>query len=233
MRRVPTAAEWRSRALDFWARSLTNKVVVICTAIFCLQELNLFFASAFFLNMSWIKSGFLLNFLTYGFLHGGFWHIVLNMLALYFAGNAVERYDSGKDALIAFLGGIVAGGAAWTASVMLFSVNPLEQTLVGASAGIAALFAYFSIFYRNAEIRAMIFFVLPVRMRAWVIFAVLVGFSVIGFIFDELPALRLAGTQSLSVAHSAHLGGLIFGALFAWLAECFRKNFENIRYFRR
>lgn len=154
---------------DFWQRSLTNKLVVVCTLICIAQEAELFCAPMLTLNALWIRSGFLLNFLTYGFLHGGFWHLALNMLALYFAGNAVERYDTRGNALAVFLGGIAAGGLCWFAAVSALAEVPVTQTLVGASAGIAALFAYFSIANRDAEIRALLFFVLPVRMRAWLL----------------------------------------------------------------
>lgn len=233
MQRFPTVYELRSRLRSFWTQSVTNKLLVICVCVFFAQSLNLFFSAALSLNAAWIHEGFLLNFLSYGFLHGGIWHIVLNMLALYFAGNAIERYNSGGNVLALFLGGTLLGGIVWFACVAAFATNPGTQTLVGASAGIAALFAYFSVAYRDSEIRAMLFFVLPVKMRAWLIFAVFAGISIVGFIFSELPALRAGISQSVSVAHSAHLGGLIFGALFALGEERLRERFGNVRYFRR
>ena len=234
MQGFPTISVLRSRFRLFWTRSVSDKLVVICVCVFFAQMLNLFFSSAFSLNVAWIRDGFWLNFLSYGFLHGGIWHLVLNMLALYFAGNTIERYATNNGNVLAlFLGGIFAGGFAWYACVAFIAANPISQTLVGASAGIAALFAYFSIAYRDSEIRAMLFFVLPVKMKAWLIFAVFAGVSLIGFIFSEIPALRSNIPQSLSVAHSAHLGGLFFGALFALAEERLRERFGNVRYFRR
>ena len=233
MRRIPSISELRSRVRDFWTHSVTNKIVMLCVAIFVAQSLHWFFANAFSLNAVWVHEGFWLNFVSYGFLHGDFWHLALNMLALYFAGNAVERYDSTRNALIAFFGGVILGGIAWYACVLAFAVAPLEATLVGASAGIAALFAYFSVLYRDSEIRAMIFFVLPVKMRAWVIFAVLAALSLFGLVADELPALRSGLQQSVSIAHSAHLGGILFGAIFALVYDRFRGRFGNVRYFHR
>lgn len=233
MRRFPTVSELRFLLSSFWAKSVTNKLLALCVCVFLAQSLNLFFSAALTLNTAWIREGFWLNFLSYGFLHGGIWHIVLNMLALYFAGNAIERYNSGGNVLALFLGGTLLGGIVWFACVAVFAANPATQTLVGASAGIAALFAYFSIAYRDSEIRAMLFFVLPVKMRAWLIFAVFAGISVIGFIFSELPSLRAGVSDPVAVAHSAHLGGLIFGALFALAEERLRERGGNVRYFRR
>lgn len=233
MIRVPTAGELRSRAKTFWARSLTNKLVVICTVIFIAQSLGLFFASALMLNLTWVKEGFLLNFLSHGFLHGNLWHWVLNGLALYFAGNAIERYDSGKIVLGTFLGGIACGGIVWFLCVVGIAVNPASHTLVGASAGIAALFAYFSIYNRRSEIQAAVFFVLPLRMKAWVIFAALAGISLFFFVVSEVPMLRTPGVGMQSVAHSAHLGGLLFGAGIALFFDRMRSRIGNIHYFRR
>ncbi len=232
MFRFPTADELRSRVRDFWQRSLTNKLVVVCSLICIAQEAELFCAPMLTLNALWIRSGFLLNFLTYGFLHGGFWHLALNMLALYFAGNAVERYDTRGNALAVFLGGIAAGGLCWFAAVSALAEVPVTQTLVGASAGIAALFAYFSIANRDAEIRALLFFVLPVRMRAWLLFAILAGISVLGFAFFEIPTLR-GNAPAQTVAHSAHLGGALFGAAYALVAERLRTVRGNAFRFRR
>lgn len=233
MLRFPTVSELRSRTRSFWAKSVTNKLIVVCACVFSAQVTDLFFSAAFSLNPAWISSGFLLNFLSYGFLHGGIWHLGLNMLALYFAGNAVERYNSGGNTLALFLGGTALGGFAWYMCVSALSADPAAQTLVGASAGIAALFAYFSVAYRDSEIRAMLFFVLPVKMRAWLIFAILAVFSLLGLLFFELPVLRSGTPRAVSVAHSAHLGGLIFGAIFALAEEYIQNRFGNVRYFRR
>lgn len=235
MRPIPAVSEWRFRAKAFWAQSVTNKLIVICAAVFVAQTLNLFFAEVFTLNLAWLKQGFLLNFLTYGFLHGGIWHLVLNGLALYFAGNAVERYYSRGVVLPVFLGGTIFGGLFWMACVAGFAANPVAHTLVGASAGISALFAFFSIDNRTSEIRAMLFFVLPLKMPAWMIFALLGGFSLLGLLFGEIPAMRNGGNASVtqSIAHSAHLGGLLFGGAFALIAERWQARFGNVRYFRR
>ena len=242
MFRFPTSFdELRFRVRGFWNRSLTNRLIVVCTLVWAAQEAGLFCAPALTLNPVWMRSGFWLNFLAHGFLHGGFWHIALNMLALYFAGNAVERYDTRGNALAVFLGGIAAGGLCWFAAVSALAPEPGTQTLVGASAGIAALFAYFSVANRGAEIRALLFFVLPVQMRAWALFAVLVGISLLGFVFFEIPTLRGAvpadaeqQTAALqTVAHSAHLGGALFGAVYALARERLNAFRGNTFRFRR
>lgn len=236
--RIPRISELRSRAGTFWSRSFTNRLIVVCVLVFAAQSAKLFFAESMMLNYAWIRAGFFLNFFGYGFLHGSWLHLALNMVALYFAGNAVEQYDSRGTAAAVFLGGTAAGGAAWTALVAGTTENPFSQTLVGASAGIAALFAYFSIAHRREDVRALIFFLIPVHMRAWLIFVLLLALSAAGLAFSEIPSLRAAGIDVgagpiKSVAHSAHIGGLLFGAAFALVAEFARERFGNVRYFRR
>lgn len=241
MTRFPTYAELRSRAKAFRERSATNRFIIVCALVFAAQALGLFFAEAFALNPFWVRSGCLLNFLSYGFLHGGFWHLALNMLALYFAGNAVERYDSGGNATAVFLGGIAVGGLAWLGVVEAVAAAPAPgamspHTLVGASAGVAARFSYFSVAHRDSELRAMLFFVLPVRMPAWALFAAIAGISLLGLVFSEIPSLSggaSGGSGPHIVAHSAHLGGALFGAGYALAAERLRKRFGNVCRFRR
>jgi len=233
MQRFPTAADFLRRAKTFWAHSATNKIVAVCTLIFVAQILGLFCANFLMLNTQLIREGYYLNFLTHGFLHGGIWHLALNMLTLYFVGNAVERYDSGKTTTTIFLGGIIAGGLAWGGITASLAVVPALHTLVGASAGIAALLAYFSISNRDAELRAAFFFVIPVQMRAWLLFTILAGVSLVFLFVSEIPSLREIGSPTLGVAHSAHLGGLVFGAAFALISEKIRSHYGNMRYFRR
>lgn len=235
MLRIPTFSELGFRAKTFWSRSLANKLIAVCSLVFLAETSGLFFANAFALNVVWIRDGFFLNFLTYGFLHGGFWHVVLNMIALYFCGNAIEKYDARGNVLAVFLGGILAGGFAWFGLVRALAAHPEMQTLVGASSGIAALFAYFSIANRDAEIRALLFFVVPVQMRAWLLFAGLAAISAFGLVFWEIPSMRGGNAQAAmqTIAHSAHVGGLIFGAFYALATEKFRSRFSNLRYFRR
>lgn len=227
------AADAISHARAFLRRSATNKLIVICVCIYIAQLFGLFFAQTLALNEIWIRGGFRLNFVTYAFLHGNFWHLAFNAIALYFVGNAIERYETGGTVLAVFLGGNIVGGIAWYALTQALSADSLNATLVGASAGIAALFAYFSIDNRGNEIRAMLFYVVPVKMRAWLLFAILLAISVFFLFFSEIPAMRGASSGGVTIGHSAHIGGLIFGAIYALAAEFLRERFNrgNVRYF--
>jgi len=72
-----------------------------------------------------------------------------------------------------------------------------------------------------------------VQMRAWLLFTILAGVSLVFLFVSEIPSLREIGSPTLGVAHSAHLGGLVFGAAFALISEKIRSHYGNMRYFRR
>lgn len=212
---------------------MTNRLIVICAAVYLAQALEIFCDTPFAMNAILIREGFWLNLLTYAFLHGNFWHLALNAIAFYFIGNAIERYESGKTVLAVFLGGSAAGALCWLGMMETLAVEPFASTLVGASAGIAALFAYFSIDNRSSEISALLFYVVPVRMRAWVLFAALTAISVFFLFFSEIPSIRdtTSAGGAFTVGHSAHIGGLLFGAVYALAAELLRKRNGNVQYF--
>lgn len=137
--------------------------------------------------------------ITYGFLHEGFIHILFNLIALYFIGNLFIDYFTQKQLLTFYLLGTFFGGFFY-----LFSQNyfPLFEgkttTLIGASAGISAIFIGISTYMPNYELK--IRFIGFVKL--WYLAAIWVGLDVLG----------LAGGNA--GGHFAHLGGSFFGFLF-------------------
>lgn len=122
---------------------------------------------------------------TYMFLHGGFMHILFNMLALYFFGPRVEvRVGSRPFTILYFLSGI--SGALLS---LLFSNAPI----IGASAGVFGVMMAFAYFWPDAPI--MIWGIIPVPA------AVLVVITTVLALFGGFT-----GAQG-GVAHFAHLGG--------------------------
>jgi membrane associated rhomboid family serine protease len=133
--------------------------------------------------------------LTYMFVHGGVWHILFNMLALFLFGVPLERnLGSNEFLLYYFVTGLGAGLA--TLVVNHYSGMGLIP-VVGASGAIYALLLAYATLYPDA--RLWIFGLFP--LRAPVAVLVFAGLS----LFSELT-----GTQS-GVAHLTHLAGLVFG----------------------
>ncbi len=135
------------------------------------------------------------TFVTYMFVHGGFLHLLFNMLMMFFFGPAVEERMGGSSfALYYFTCGI--GGA--IVAVMLSVVSPVGP-VIGASAAVLGVTLAFAMFWPNMPVYV---FPLPVPIKVkW-----LVAFLVI----TDLLFLR----ANDGIAHFAHLGGFLFGFIY-------------------
>jgi membrane associated rhomboid family serine protease len=113
------------------------------------------------LNATKVYAGAWWQFLSFPFLNDSPWpfHLLGNMVLLYFAGREVEPIVGPRHFLSLYIGGILLG------SVTHFFVMPGE-TLVGVSAGVAALLAAYSTILPELEVGANLFFILPLRLRA-------------------------------------------------------------------
>lgn len=153
-----------------------------------------------------IQTGFVWTLLSYSLLHsmGNFLHIVFNLLGLFFIGRELLALLGNRRFLWLYGSGVLIGGLVWLA-VNWSSRNPL----MGASAGICALFMMFTALNPNRPFTLLLFFVLPVTIKPKWALAIFGGFDLLGFLFNELGR----GGQG-GIAHSAHLGGYLAGWLF-------------------
>jgi membrane associated rhomboid family serine protease len=141
-----------------------------------------------------LENGAWWQLVTYQFLHGNELHILVNMLGLWFAGRELEAAIGTPRFVALYLVGGVIGGLAQIA------VAP-QSELIGASASVCAVLLAFTTLFPRLPITALLFFVLPVRMRARTLGWILVAASV---------AFWLSGLQP-QVGHVAHLGGFAAG----------------------
>jgi membrane associated rhomboid family serine protease len=130
------------------------------------------------------------------FLHDGFFHILGNMLWLYFVGIILEDLIGKKHIYYLFFGGGILGVFTYYAFSVLWQQ---PYPLVGASAGIAAVLAATAIF--TPHYRVFLFGVVEIEIRWIVLFKVV--FDLIGM-FGPVNA---GGYQ-------AHIGGYLFGLLY-------------------
>lgn len=150
--------------------------------------------------------------LTHMFMHGGFWHIFFNMYSLLMFGSILERSLGPKKFLIFYfvtgLGAVALHtGVEWM-QARVFIANGAAQAYqallmtptLGASGAIYGVLIGFAMLYPQAQLM-LIFPPIPVKAK-WlvIIFAAIELFSGIN------------GIQE-SVAHFAHLGGMLFGWL--------------------
>ncbi len=139
--------------------------------------------------------------ITYGFVHYGLFHLLFNMLVLYFVSRTMVNLFPSKQSLNIYVLGIISGGLAFLAvyNVLPANFSRLVGPLVGASAGVNALLIFICAYmpYREAQFFA-------VRIKLWHIGVALVAFDVLGLMFG--------GNQGGRVAH---LGGSLLGYLYA------------------
>jgi membrane associated rhomboid family serine protease len=149
--------------------------------------------------------------LTSAFLHGGWLHLLSNMLALYIFGDNVEdRMGHGRYLIFYLLGAVLAGLThAW---IYPSSTVPT----IGASGAVAAILGAYLLLFPTARVITIIplFLFFPV-VEIPVIFYL--GFWFISQLFNGAFALSDEVAQQSGVAWWAHVGGFIAGALLVWL----------------
>ncbi len=165
--------------------------------------------------------------LTYMFMHGGFEHLLFNMFALYMFGAVLEQFWGAKRFLIYYIVTGVGAGIVqqlfWTveyhstiaaineaiSTYPLQAIELIEQKrsflnmpiTVGASGSVFGLLLAFGWLFPETRL-LLLFFPVPIKAR---IFVLIYGVA-------EL-LLGVAQFSGDSVAHFAHLGGMLFGAL--------------------
>ena len=189
--------------------SIVLKIIVINTLIFLIFYLGSFF---FKLSPSTLVSWFVLptsfleivfqpwSFVTYAFLHAGFWHLFWNMYLLYWFGLYVLNLFTSKRFLTIYLLGAINGGLFYVLAYNLFPVfNNISSNLMGASAAVLAIVIFIATYTPDAIVRIFTF-----RIKLWQIGLVMVLLDLL-----QLPSSGNAGGLI------AHMGGAIFGYVYA------------------
>jgi membrane associated rhomboid family serine protease len=193
----------------FKTLNIANKLIVINIAVFLL-----FFIASFLFNTSSevLMQWFVLpeepievlkqpwSLLTYSFLHGGFTHILFNMIWLNFFSKFILNLFSEKRFLTVYLLGALYGGLLF---VTAYNVFPVFQSkagyLLGASASVSALMVFAATYSPNISFR---FFMVTIKL--WQL--------AVGLFLLDLFRLG-SGTNPGGML--SHLGGAVFGYVYA------------------
>ncbi|OGV40673.1 MAG: hypothetical protein A2X46_02370 [Lentisphaerae bacterium GWF2_57_35] len=152
------------------------------------------------LSLEGIRHGRVWQLATYMFLHGGLLHFVLNMLVLFFMGPETERALGTRHfVLLYFLSGIL-GGLGW---LLISSASWIP--CIGASGAVFGVIGAFAALFPNRMITVLVFFILPITLRAWVL--------AVGLAAMELVYLFNADG---GIAYAAHLAGGLSGYVYGW-----------------
>lgn len=139
--------------------------------------------------------------LTYGFLHGGFMHLLFNMFALFMFGAPLEQTWGEKRFLTYYL--VCTVGAALCQLVVgwwTLSHGGDAYPTVGASGAIYGLLLAYGMLFPNQRVM-LLFPPIPMKARTFVI------------VFGAIELLAGFNGWQPGVAHFAHLGGMLFGWL--------------------
>ena len=139
---------------------------------------------------------------TYMFLHIDFWHIIFNMLWLFWFGRIFMEYLTSRQLLVTYIAGGLAGGLLYILAFNIFPVFQIthEQSLaLGASASVMAIVTAISFFVPNYSIQLI--FIGRIRI---------LYLAILLFVFDfiAIPTGNAGG-------HIAHIGGALFGYFFS------------------
>lgn len=139
---------------------------------------------------------------TYMFLHTSFWHILGNMLWLYFLGVVFLNVFDGRRMLAVYILGGLSGALFYVAAYNLFpvfeSALPVSSAL-GASAAVSAIVIAVCVYKPHEKL--YFFGILPIELK-W-----------LGILYVLFDLFQIVGDNP--GGHISHLGGAAFGAAFA------------------
>jgi membrane associated rhomboid family serine protease len=137
---------------------------------------------------------------TYMFLHGGLFHILFNMLALWMFGTELERIWGTRYFLkFYFLTGIGAGALTVVFSLLPFGFSQQVQhsVIIGASGAIYGLLLAYALYFPDRPILMIVFWV-PAKVCVAILGAI---------------ALLTSLSEAGGTANATHVGGLVVGYL--------------------
>jgi membrane associated rhomboid family serine protease len=145
------------------------------------------------------------------FMHGGWDHILGNMLFLAIFGKNVEdAFGRLRYLLFYFAGGFVAAMTQTAMTVFFGTASDAQIPTLGASGAIAAVMGAYFVLYPNSRILTFVLW-LPIRIPAWFYLG---GWFLYQF-FESNYSLVHGATGGGGVAFFAHVGGFIFGVIAA------------------
>jgi membrane associated rhomboid family serine protease len=144
--------------------------------------------------------------ITYMFLHIDIWHILFNMIWLYWFGKIFLEFLPSRQLVLIYLTGGISGGLFY---IFAFNIFPVFETIIpasfalGASASVMAIVTSIAVYVPNYTIQLFLFGRLKIIYLAIILFV---------FDFFMIPSGNAGG-------HIAHIGGALFGATFILLSR--------------
>lgn len=186
--------------------TVVTRLIILNVIVFFFQLATMeqgrlgWFTELFLMDPDKVLGGQVWRLLTSAFLHspGSLWHILINMLVLFFFGRDIEYIYGRREFLAMYLAAAVFANLI-SMGVALVGWDQKAPSL-GASGAISAVFILYALHYPHRSI--LLFFIIPVP--AWLLAILFVG----------RDAFSLLSQSPEPVAFAAHLGGALFGFLY-------------------
>ena len=161
------------------------------------------------LSINALLEGRVWTFVTHLFVHGSVFHLVGNLLGIFFVGRSLQSLLGARHFLyIYFLSGF-AGGALQLGANWLMHADPATP-IIGASGAGFGIFLGLAVMLPQEVVTALVYFVIPVRIKMWNLARIALLLTV-AFGVWEFIAARNGDSEAVQVAHFAHLGGALMG----------------------
>lgn len=148
--------------------------------------------------------------ITYQFMHGGFFHILINMFILWMFGMELENIWGSKKFLTYYLTCGVGAGIAQLLFPAL--MGSMVGPTIGASGAVFGIMIAFALYFPNRYI--YIYFLLPVKAKYFIAFLILIEFMSVG--------------DMSFIARFAHIGGALTGFVLVTLDSRTKFNYMNV-----
>jgi membrane associated rhomboid family serine protease len=146
----------------------------------------------------------LLTIFTSMFMHGGWMHLIGNMMFLWIFGDNIEAVIGNAEYFIFYmLGGIIATG------VHTFMSPTSTVPCVGASGAIAAALGAYLVMFPGSRVKMLVFFFWRTSIPAFLF----LGFWIAQQLFSGVGSMSETENTGGGIAWWAHIGGFVFGAI--------------------
>jgi membrane associated rhomboid family serine protease len=179
--------------------NITEKIIYINVALFLITVLFTTFITKW-LALPTNLSSFILKpwtIISYGFIHNDIFHILSNLLVLYFIGNLFLNFYSKKQFINFYFLGMITGAIAFL--LFYYATEKVGHPLGGASAAVTAIFVGIATKIPRYALRLR--FIGSVEL--WVLAAIWVSLSVLQLLNNDIGG------------PIAHLGGALLGFVYA------------------
>ncbi|MDB4359109.1 rhomboid family intramembrane serine protease, partial [Verrucomicrobiales bacterium] len=190
--------------------SLVTWLIVINVAMLVLTMVVTPLSNYLGLSLESLKGLQLWTLITYQFVHADPFHLLFNMIGLFFLGWMLQQAIGPHHVLKIYLFGGILGGLLQLGLSEIVGENAF---VIGASASVLAIIVALATYAPGQVIQLLLFFVIPVSLKLKHLAFLLVGIDLLTLLYQlTQPTLN-------NTAVMAHLGGMLFGFLYIryWL----------------